>query len=518
MVDLKWSNKISIKNAYFFSTCLFIINLSSITLFAQKENNQWIIGTYGPPTKHTLVDFNNITPAVDSVYSSLFFFLTNASICDSSGQLLFYTNGHVVYNRIHDSLFNTTGINPGWATNYYEPYGMGIPQGAFIIPRPEFYSQYLLFYESAENVTLDSVPGTSPINLAYSIIDMNLDGGLGGIIPGNKNLIAVNDTLVYGRITGVKHANGRDWWILVHHYNDNMYYSILVSTTGVSVPYTQQIGRPHLFERLIMQSCFNPQGDQFVMGLTVNKQTLENVVDLFDFDRCSGALSNHREIEIPDTSLLAAGCSFSPNGRWLYVSTNKNIFQFDTWDVNINSSRIIVSTWDTTILPHRTYFHHLLAPDGKIYITNGFSLDYLHVINEPDFQGLSCDVVHDQLQMFTLNTFMMPNAANYNLGAVTGSICDSLTSVNEIDHNFMFTLSPNPNNGNFNISYFLPQNKNGSFKVYDLKGKLIYHLNLPQWSSFQKIQLPKEISSGIYNCRMSSMNHTINIKLVVVKD
>ena len=211
MVDLKWSNKISIKNAYFFSTCLFIINLSSITLFAQKENNQWIIGTYGPPTKHTLVDFNNITPAVDSVYSSLFFFLTNASICDSSGQLLFYTNGHVVYNRIHDSLFNTTGINPGWATNYYEPYGMGIPQGAFIIPRPEFYSQYLLFYESAENVTLDSVPGTSPINLAYSIIDMNLDGGLGGIIPGNKNLIAVNDTLVYGRITGVKHANGRDW-------------------------------------------------------------------------------------------------------------------------------------------------------------------------------------------------------------------------------------------------------------------------------------------------------------------
>ncbi|MBL0340606.1 MAG: hypothetical protein IPP71_06630 [Bacteroidetes bacterium] len=76
-----------------------------------------------------------------------------------------------------------------------------------------------------------------------------LDGGLGGIVVGTKNVNAINDTLVYGRITGVKHANGRDWWILVHHYNDDEYYSILVTPTGILGPYTQNIGRFHLFER-----------------------------------------------------------------------------------------------------------------------------------------------------------------------------------------------------------------------------------------------------------------------------
>jgi hypothetical protein len=515
MVGLRWLN--NMLKANYILVCFFVFISYSEQIVAQKENNIWMIGTYGPPIKHSFVDFNNSIPVVDSVYSTIYFFLTNASICDTLGQLQFYTNGHVIYNRNHDSLFNTSGINPGWATTYYEPYGMGIPQGALIIPNPGNDGQYLLFYESAEFVTLDSVTSNAPINLSYSIIDMGLDGGLGGIISGSKNLIAVNDTLVTGRITGVKHGNGRDWWILVHHYNDDRYYSLLVTPNGILGPTMQNIGRPHLFERYVMQSCFSPQGDQFVIGLTVNKQTLENVVDLFDFDRCSGLLSNHREIEIPDTVLLASGCSFSPSGRWLYVSTNKNIYQYDTWDANINATRSIVSTWDTTQFPHRTYYQHLLAPDGKIYVTNWFSADFLHVINEPDLQGAACDVVHEQVQLYALNTFMMPNAANYSLGAVPGSVCDSLTSINEFYHNFMFSFSPNPNNGNFNISYFLPQNKNGNFEVYDLNGKLIYQLNLPQWSSFQKIQLPNEISSGIYNCRMSSMYHAINIKLVVVK-
>jgi len=115
---------------------------------------------------------------------------------------------------------------------------------------------------------------------------------------------------------------------------------------------------------------------------------------------------------------VATGCSFSPNGRWLYVSTNKNIFQFDSWDTNINSTRTIVSTWDTTLLPHRTYFHHLLAPDGTIYVSNWSSADFLHVINDPDQQGLACNVIHEQIQLLTLNNFMMPNAPNYSLGAI----------------------------------------------------------------------------------------------------
>lgn len=498
--------------------CFFVFMLYSEYSVGQKENNAWMIGTYGPPIKHSFIDFNTSFPIVDSVYSTLYFFLTNASICDTSGQLLFYTNGHVIYNRNHDSLFNTSGINPGWATDYYEPYGMGIPQGAFIIPNPGNDGQYLLFYESSEIVLLDSVAGTSPINLSYSLIDMIIDGGMGGVVSGSKNIVAINDTLVYGRITGVKHANGRDWWVMVHHFDNDEYYSILVTPAGVLGPFSQHIGRHHRFERLLMQSCFSPQGNQFVMGLTVNKQTLENVVDLFNFDRCSGLLSNHREIEIPDTVLLATGCSFSPSGRWLYVSTNKSIYQFDTWDTNINATRTIVSTWDTTQFPHRTYYHHLLGPDGKVYVTNWFSADFIHVINDPDIQGQACNVVHEQVQLHALNAFMMPNATNYSLGSLTGSICDSLSSSHEIIHDFKISIFPNPSKGNISLSYSLPQNKNGNIEVYNLHGHLIYQLIVPQWSSNQFINLPGSMASGIYHCVIRSDHLKSNFKLAIIRD
>jgi hypothetical protein len=90
-------------------------------IYAQKENNQWIISWYELNHSHSLVDFNNSFPDTTTVISTIRFFLTNASICDTNGQLLFYSNGNVIYNRNHDSLFNTSGLNPGWLTNYYYP-------------------------------------------------------------------------------------------------------------------------------------------------------------------------------------------------------------------------------------------------------------------------------------------------------------------------------------------------------------------------------------------------------------
>ena len=100
--------------------CFCIFMTYSEQVVAQKENNQWVVG-WEFPGDHSLLDFNNSSPTSLYLFSDLAFFLTNASICDTLGQLLFYTNGHVIYNRNHDSLFNTSAINPGWATYYYEP-------------------------------------------------------------------------------------------------------------------------------------------------------------------------------------------------------------------------------------------------------------------------------------------------------------------------------------------------------------------------------------------------------------
>ena len=143
MVVCKWFNDRLLLSTVL--VCFLIFTSVSKQVSAQKANNQWMIG-WEFPTDHSLLDFNTISPISNLQSSCLAFFLTNASICDTSGQLLFYTNGHVIYNRNHDSLFNTSGINPGWATNYYEPYGMGIPQGAVSYTHLDVYKRQNLWY------------------------------------------------------------------------------------------------------------------------------------------------------------------------------------------------------------------------------------------------------------------------------------------------------------------------------------------------------------------------------------
>jgi len=50
--------------------------------------------------------------------------------------------------------------------------------------------------------------------LWYSVIDMNLNGGNGSVVQ--NNVILFNDTLSTSGPQAVKHANGRDWWIIEH--------------------------------------------------------------------------------------------------------------------------------------------------------------------------------------------------------------------------------------------------------------------------------------------------------------
>lgn len=489
------------------------------TSVAQKENNQWVISWFlylsTGLSDHTILDFNSISPDTSKINSPARFFLTIASICDSNGELLFYSNGHTVYNRQHDTLWNGAGINPGWLTNYYSPQnGMGVPQGALILPRPGETGQYLHFYVSGEWCPVGSTTEVQPVKLSYSIIDMSLDGGLGGIIPGKKDLIAYHDTLIYGRLTAVKHANGRDWWVVAHKSNTNIYNKLLV-TPDTMILYQQQIGRPHVFEQVVQQAVFSPQGDKYVIGITeFLNDTFPNVIDLYDFDRCTGQLSNVRYIEVPSSNLVATGCGFSPNGRWLYVNTNRDIYQYDTWSSNINATRTVVATWDTVANPAYKFYFQLLGPDGKIYITNYQSAAYLHVIDNPDAQGTACNVIQGGLQLPVLNTFVLPNAVNYSLGPVAGSVCDTLTAISEHSQNLVISnLSPNPNHGEFTVNYFLPNGKKGTLEIFNATGKMVYQMALPNHTYMQDISI-RTLPAGIYLLRIRSHDKSLIRKFI----
>jgi hypothetical protein len=133
-----------------------------------------------------------------SIYRVMSFFITQTSICDTNGGLLFYTNGLTIGNSNYDTLENSLDFNPGGGTDFCEPDGLSACQGALIIPVPGNSQQYYLFHESGEFIFANNTSELQPLHLNYSVIDMSLDGGLGAIANNKKNVSLFEDTLTWG--------------------------------------------------------------------------------------------------------------------------------------------------------------------------------------------------------------------------------------------------------------------------------------------------------------------------------
>ncbi|MCX6292183.1 MAG: T9SS type A sorting domain-containing protein, partial [Bacteroidetes bacterium] len=293
-------------------------------------------------------------------------------------------------------------------------------------------SQYYLFHNTVD----DSV--AYAYHIYYSEIDMSLNSGLGAVT--SKNNVLLNDTLIPGRITAVKHGNGRDWWVVFHKGHMSRYFIYLVDTLGIHFHSSQDIG-PNLSFAL-GQACFSPDGSKFAMYDALND------LEIMDFDRCLGQFRNPVHVPIND-SAVSAGVAFSPNSLVLYASSMLYIYQFDLTDTNISSTKTTVAVWDNSYSPNppaATIFYQCkLAPDGKIYLSCANSTLDLHVINYPDSLGLGCNVCQHCIHLPAYNAFTIPNHPNYHLGSLSGSLCDTITSVQNLQvQSSTLELFPNP--------------------------------------------------------------------------
>jgi hypothetical protein len=489
------------KRSWIIIIILFQINIS----FSQHRNNIWMLGGFGP--NNMGLNFSSGLADTFSLFRQMEFFITNGSICDTSGQLLFYTNGNYVANRNHDYMQNTTGFNPGYENNNTYPYGSGIEQGALIIPKPGSDNQYYVFHESAELFSAHSQVWELPLNLSYSVVDMTLDAGLGGITS-EKNIHAINDTLPLGRITACKHANGRDWWIIVHQYWTDFYYKLLLTPSGISGPYMQQIGFVHDKYDPDGQAIFSPDGTKYVY------LSYDTTMDIMDFDRCSGDFSNVINITVPDSDLATMGCTFSPSGQFLYVSNNLHVFQYDTWAADIPATKTVVATYDGFVSGlHATFYMMQLAPDNKIYISTWEGTDVLHVINDPDQPGLACSLVQHQLQLPSYNAQGLPNAPNYDLGPISGSVCDSLSiGINEMSViENSIEIFPNPFYDKIFFHPLISSIENISVTVFNNVGEKVFEGKTLMRD--QDINLDK-LTQGVYFFNMKNEKFSATKKIV----
>jgi hypothetical protein len=474
---------------------------------AQGLNNLWTLGYNDPaglPWGGTNIDFASGEPEIYYIEREMSFGRTAANITDGDGNLLFATNGYYISDTNGDTLQNGTGLNPSSYTAQF-PDGLHLSQADMILPKPDDPNIYFLFHG-----TYDHPPWGTAQYLYLSIIDMTLNNGLGGVV--SKNQVLIDDLLNIGKITAVRHANGRDWWVFCHKVNTNTYYRLLVTPEGVSGPETQDIGEVRPND--LGQVCFSPDGSKFAYYWGDGSD-----LDIFDFDRCTGLFSNPVHIPIDDANSMG-GVAFSPSSQFLYVSSVLDVYQYDVTVPDVEASMVHIAHWDSTYSPSPPFATAFdiaqLAPDGKIYIATGNSTFKLHVINDPDQPGLACDMVQHGITLPTYNMNSLPNHPNYFLGPVDGSVCDSLAlGVAPLSpgEGQGVRAYPNPSTGRFVLRY--PANSGvGWLEVRDLAGRVVLHERIPQWSTMHQVELVGE-AAGMYQCSLRWGKESMTTRVII---
>ncbi len=344
---------------------LKILFLFSSLAFAQQQASNWYFG-YNAGVK-----FNSNGTVTALTDGQLFTLEGCATLSDTNGNLLFYTDGVTIFNKNHQQMPNGNNLMGDSSTT----------QSATIVPMPGSATLFYVF-------TLDAFAGAN--GFRYSVVDMAVNGGLGAVT-------AAKNVLIYSpsgeKIAIVKHANGTDYWVVTHGWNNNTFYSYLLTSTGVSnTPVVSNLGAfiGGLTNNVWGYMKISPNGKK----LAVCNSQID--FELFDFDSSTGSISNLNVLRTVDltTTNFDYGVEFSPDSTKLYLSVLNlypslgQIFQYDLNSSNISASKQIIFT---APFANNPILALQLAPNNKIYCSV-YDLNMLYSINNPNSVGISCDV------------------------------------------------------------------------------------------------------------------------------
>ena len=173
---------------------VIVLIIASNLIYGQGLNHNYLIGytIADPPwTTHDkgIIKFNNISFGIFGLSRKMLFYEAQANIANDTGAILFYTNGCWIANALEDTMLNGSGINPDpYVTQYCAPpSALPYPQANIILPFPGDSNKYVLFHHGGSQAD----PNSLPLISYYSVIDMTLDGGLGGVVQSQKNVVLI---------------------------------------------------------------------------------------------------------------------------------------------------------------------------------------------------------------------------------------------------------------------------------------------------------------------------------------
>jgi hypothetical protein len=258
---------------------------------------------------------------------------------------------------------------------------------------------------------------------------------------------------------------------------------------------------------------------------------LKGLIEVFDFDRCSAALSNAQVIA-QETSLFLGGISgtaFSPSSSLLYIACRYQGSNLDTsylYQYNLLDSNFTKDTLYTFLKPS-VVGKLLLSENNRMYLSCAYEVpgiftypypdsvrnstnENLSVINSPDSLGHQCDFQPFSFYLGGKRTYYgLPSNPNYDLPALGGSICDTLGLPNIVNN------GPSTIDKKLNVFYY-PSWQTAFINASGLQGKN-YSLHLVSLEGKEIVFETGVLSSGYFTKNLSCNNLSAGVYLVLLE-
>ena len=345
----------------------FLLLLSNFTGYSQGEFNNWYFGSFLGMT------FNGGTP-VNLSGSALSSASVSVNVSDSLGNILFYSNGVEVWDKTNTKMPNSGGLG-GYTGSY--------PQTVSVLKNNKDSTKYYLFTCGMQ------VNYPVPLGARYSIIDMTLRGGLGDVDLNHRNIPLRGGYRAHGAITGTRHRNNKDAWIVVRlmDADSNYYASYKVTNDGVD---TIPVLSPSLVSIPAIPYSLWPYEIKISYdGARLVTTSFFDTLEICDFNNQTGQVSPRFKISIgPDQNAIQ--CEFSVKGNLLYVPAGPGdhqgiLYQMDMTSPDSAAFMANIVPVGSNIVPNAIQ----IGPDGKIYGTMDTD-PCLFVVNYPSVRGPGC--------------------------------------------------------------------------------------------------------------------------------
>lgn len=416
---------------------LFIlVVLAARNVTAQRQATNWYFGNKSG------INLENVTYTMSD--GALVSNASCASICEPTGDLRMYTNGNTIWNAKHLIVANGTEIegNPNAS------------QGTIIIPVPTSNHMFYVFTAPANGINTMGQPDS----LRYTIVDMSANGGMGAVETLHKNIAIYG--VVEEKLTAVYDANGVDVWIIAHGFKNDKYVAYKLTQNGLEGPVVSTVG---LVDNLGGRGCMKaaPNGAKIARALT-----LQNKVELVDFNNVTGVVSNSNTIaNLPG----CYGVEFSSFSSRLYVTTvgvNQNYI--NQFDLKQPTHAEVVASKFTITPPDQVFPTALqLGYNGILYMSNAQSTTLGKIQN--------ADTLANALS-YSANAINLSGTTMNGLPSFVQSYFLRNPSPLAVQDDAITSLSvyPNPSNGIFRLDVGKNKSEDISLNIFNMTGTKIY--------------------------------------------